>query len=84
MPYRTFHGFHPDLGPADCPQCGTFLAPGNFQRSWLPCLCPPVQESGRNGHDVWRCRTCESEHVSTVCYVPPHCPVEGKGVLAGR
>lgn len=81
MPHRTFHGFHPDLGPADCPR-GHFFAPGTYQRSWMPCMCPPAQESGRGGHDVWRCGTCEQEKISAVCYSPPHCPVPGKGVLA--
>jgi hypothetical protein len=81
---RTWHGFLPDLGPADCPQCHTFLAPGNFQRSWMPCNCPPAQESGQNGHDVWRCLTCEGEKISAVCYSPPHCPVGGQDQLTGR
>jgi hypothetical protein len=80
-----YHGFHPDLGPADCPQCGTFFSPepGNHQVSWLPCICPPVLELSLGGHRVWRCGTCEREKISAVCYSPPHCPVEGKGVLTG-
>ena len=84
MPNREYHGFHPDLGPADCPQCGTFAAPGVFQVAWMPCLCPAAQESGLGGHRLWRCRTCEAAGIRAVCYVPPHCPVPGQGPLSGQ
>jgi hypothetical protein len=78
--YRTFCGFDPRVGPADCP-FGHFFGPGTYQRSWMACMCPPATEPGRNGHDVWRCGTCAEERVSAVCYSPPHCPVNGQGAL---
>jgi len=77
---RTFHGFFPDLGPADCAVCGTFFAPGNFSRSWLPCLWLPAQEAGMTGHHVWRCGTCEAGGIRAVCYWPAHRP---DGALQG-
>jgi hypothetical protein len=57
---------------------GYSLAPGMPQRvSWLPCMCGPAREAGRQGRGlgpmtVW-CGTCSAEnHRDATFYEPPH------------
>jgi hypothetical protein len=49
----------------------------------MPCLCASAQDSGMDGHRLWRCRTCEADGVAALCYYPPHCPAAGQGALSG-
>jgi hypothetical protein len=75
-----YSGFHSSAGPADCP-FGHFFEPGTYQRSWMPCICPPALETGLGGHRVWQCNACDDELRQTICYVPPHRPAPGQGPL---
>ena len=73
--------------PERCPY-GHSLAPGMPQKiSWMPCICEPAREAGRQGrgmgHLTLWCGRCSAEdHRDTRFYEPPH-QVSYSGPVSG-